>query len=316
MIVKNPTYVKVEVPAPSKFTQWVNKSLKSLTKEDLLEVTSFIDSMFSEQKELISVEMPDTITSLSNKLFRGCSSLEKVKLSKALKSIPLEAFAYCTNLTKIELPEGVTSIGGGLWNQGAFDSCTNLSVLVLPTTLNEIIQGTFSRTPTKNVYIKDIGAFSKIMCGASQVADVGGGALSPYRLYLNDVQVENLELPEDIYTIGKNIYNGILGLKTANLKNVSIINDYAFNGCKTLVTVTIGTNLTKINDNVFNNCITLSSITIDKPCITASDVPVLVNTNAIPSTAYIYVPDTATQTLYKSATNWSTIADRILVKEA
>jgi hypothetical protein len=98
------------------------------------------------------------------------------------------------------------------------------------------------------------------------------------------------------------------------MNNVIELKENCFQNSAKLTKVEIGSNLEVINAGVFSGCTALTEIIINKPCTTADQVPVLANTNAIPTTCTIYVPDSTTQSLFKSATNWIALKDRILVK--
>ena len=46
-------------------------------------------------------------------MFKGCSGLISIELPEGLTSIGIETFDSCTGLTNIAIPESVTSIGNG-----------------------------------------------------------------------------------------------------------------------------------------------------------------------------------------------------------
>lgn len=308
MIVKNPTYVKVEVPAPSKFTQFMNGTLTTVTEEDLAGATELRAKLFENLKNLVKVKVPDSVLSYGEGIFNVCDNLVSVKLSKNAQHITDIMFAYCTSLINVEFPEGVVSTG-----YQTFIGCSKLENISIPTTFTTFGARTFYRTEYnhKNIYIKNIDSFSKINCVNDNTMTVI--SLTSYSLFLNNSLVENLDTSAEY--IGQQIFYAS-ELKSANLNNVAYIGVSSFANSKLLASVIIGDDITAIKPSAFLNCIKLTEITINKICTVADDVPILESTNAIPSTAYIYVPDTATQNLYKSATNWSTIASRILVKEA
>ena len=60
---------------------------------------------------LTSVIIPDSVTYLGHSAFWYCSNLTDVELSRSLTSIPREAFRYCYSLTSVKIPESVVSIG-------------------------------------------------------------------------------------------------------------------------------------------------------------------------------------------------------------
>ena len=72
---------------------------------------------------LVSITMPDTITSIGYKAFWQVTTLKDVRLSENLETIGYQAFYNCTALTNVApfLPASVTTIG-----YSAFDTCQNL----------------------------------------------------------------------------------------------------------------------------------------------------------------------------------------------
>lgn len=75
--------------------------------------------------DMISLVIPDSVTSLYDYSFESCTSLCTVKLSNNLKSISQGAFKGCKSLTSIEIPDSVTSFGSE-----AFQNCTSLSEVI------------------------------------------------------------------------------------------------------------------------------------------------------------------------------------------
>ena len=60
---------------------------------------------------LVSVIIPETITSIKGAIFYSCSNLSNVVLPKTLTFIGERVFDYCSKLTTISIPNGVTEIG-------------------------------------------------------------------------------------------------------------------------------------------------------------------------------------------------------------
>lgn len=307
MIVKNPTYVKVEVPAPSKFTQFMNGTLTTVTEEDLAGATILRDYMFYQQKKLVKVEIPNSVKIIGQNALGSCDNLLKVKMPKLMTSVGEKAFYSAHSLQELEIPEGITNL------PNYFLLSNSLKKLYIPTTLATTSYLSFMYMSTSySIYIKDLSKFCNLELGYN--GDNGGWQGSNHKLYLNGTLITDLVTPDDCSIFGNGFERTTI--ITANLNKVMIIKHHAFYKATQLTSVTIGNQIEQIGVSAFKDCTSLTEIIINKSCTVAGDVPILVNTNAIPSTAYVYVPDTATQTLYKSATNWSTIADRILVKEA
>ena len=89
---------------------------------------------FMDCNGLISVDIPEGVTSIGNYAFQGCSKLTSISLPSTLESIGNYAFQSCSGLTgEIVIPEGVASIG-----KCAFEFCSKLTSISLPSTLESI----------------------------------------------------------------------------------------------------------------------------------------------------------------------------------
>ena len=69
------------------------------------------DSAFANCSGLISVTIPNSVTSIGDWAFEGCSGLTSVTIPNSVTSIGNGAFYYCTSLTSVTIPNSVTSIG-------------------------------------------------------------------------------------------------------------------------------------------------------------------------------------------------------------
>lgn len=118
-------------------------------------------------------------------------------------------------------------------------------------------------------------------------------------------------------------------------EGVTSIGNYAFWGCDSLKSITIPDSVTDIDNNVFGSCYSLESVTISKNiesigngafwgCDSLTDIYLrsttpftlysvysLATTSVSTVTATIHVP-VGSGNAYKSATNWSSFADKII----
>ena len=103
---------------------------------------------------LISVSIPDSVTSIGQYTFAACTSLTRVTIPSSVTSIGSNAFSGCTSLTSVTIPNSVTSIGSD-----AFHNCTSLtSVTVEATTAPTIQNNTFSNIKTNGTLIVPSGS--------------------------------------------------------------------------------------------------------------------------------------------------------------
>ncbi len=211
------------------------------------DVTTIKPELFKEFKNLKSITIPNTVTSIGNKAFWGCENLEKVNYIGTIdewaqikfddKSNPLThaknlyinnklvtkanitsatkindyAFYGCESLKIVEIQYGVNSIG-----EYAFSSCSNLTSIEISNNVTTIGQGAFYDCPIVIAKVPTIA-------------------------------IKHISQPK---------------LKTVVIKGGTSIGDYAFSSCSNLTSVTIGNSVTSIGDCAFMFCSSLTSITI------------------------------------------------------
>ncbi|MBQ2526610.1 MAG: leucine-rich repeat protein, partial [Bacteroidales bacterium] len=71
------------------------------------------DEAFRWCGDLISVTIPESVTSIGNDAFYDCENLASITIPEGVTSIGDGAFRGCKSLTSITIPEGVMSIGDG-----------------------------------------------------------------------------------------------------------------------------------------------------------------------------------------------------------
>lgn len=116
----------------------------------------------------------------------------------------------------------------------------------------------------------------------------------------------------NVKTISQIAFSGCTKLQEINLPNTSDIGQMAFNGCTLLAKVDFGM-VDTIGALTFQNCKVLNTV-----IIRYNGICTLTNISAFNSTpiktsdttGFIYVPSSLVES-YKSATNWSTYADKI-----
>ena len=143
---------------------------------------------FAGCSRLVTLDLPDTLTSIGASAFQGCTSLVTLDLPDTLTSIGAYAFTECTSLTTLDLPDTLTSIG-----KFAFERCTSLATLDLPDTLTSIGDGAFSGcTGVRRVLLPDALALkiaaSEVFEGCPVLAGKGITLHSDVRLVKNELR--------------------------------------------------------------------------------------------------------------------------------
>ena len=95
-------------------------------------VTVLYDRVFRGHEEIVSIEIPDTVTDIGAFVFDGCSGLRSITLPARCKY--LWQYAFCrSSIEEITLPEGIRTIA-----PFTFKDCRNLKKIVCNKGLVEI----------------------------------------------------------------------------------------------------------------------------------------------------------------------------------
>ena len=87
---------------------------------------------------LLSVSLPNTVTSIGDCAFADCDNLPSIDIPESVTQLGFAVFSGCTKLSKIVFPKGITTL-----REQMFVGCKNLSAVTLPSSLTEIEQSAF-----------------------------------------------------------------------------------------------------------------------------------------------------------------------------
>jgi len=110
---------------------------------------------------LVSVTIPNTVTSIGQGAFSDCSGLTNINIPANVTSIGLATFLNCTSLANITIPDSVTSIG-----EAAFQNCSSLTNINIPANVTSIGQ---------NAFFECINLFSVTFATGSNIPDANFG---------------------------------------------------------------------------------------------------------------------------------------------
>ena len=197
------------------------------------DVTRINAYAFYSCESIKSVDVPSSVTSIYYSAFSGCTGLTEITIPSSVTSIGWYTFEGCTSLKSVTIEEGVTGIG-----PYAFRDCTGLTEITIPSSVTSIYSSVFEGCSHLNeLTLPFIG----------EKAD-GTGAT-----YLG-------------YIFGASSYSENSKYVPSRLKKVTVtgdkIGDYAFDGCKYLTSITIGTGIKSMVNNAFGGCTSLAELTI------------------------------------------------------
>ena len=204
---------------------------------------------------LASLTIPNGVTTIEEGTFARCRSLTTITIPNSVTTIEGYAFAECWDLTTIIIPNNVTTIG-----EGAFNDCRGLTSVTLGSSLTNIGSKAFSECDKVNsVYIKDLSSW----CNYFTTKNTAPIFSSNYHLYLNEIEIEELTIPESINSLGNYVFYGCSYINSVIISNsVKTIGASAFEGCSKIEKLQLPDELQIIKNNSFKGCNNLKSVTI------------------------------------------------------
>ena len=111
-----------------------NNQLSTKPQEFILSrsLTNIPNYTFAACKDLKSIDIPDSVTSIGNYAFNR-AGITNIKISDSVTNIGSYAFSECDALNNIIIPYGVTSI-----ENGTFSDCSSLSNIIIPNSVTNI----------------------------------------------------------------------------------------------------------------------------------------------------------------------------------
>ena len=183
-------------------------------------LTKIEDNAFElNSNSLISLKLPESVTSIGEKAFAKCYSLKSISLPSSLASIGAAAFRYCSSLESITIPSGVTGIDrqtfescsslssvtilGNITSIGtsAFLNCKELSSITLPDSVTHISSRAFEGTA--------IESFS-FPSGVTGFADV----FSDYTNNSYNTSLKSVTIPDSVTQIDRRAFAGCTSLSS------------------------------------------------------------------------------------------------------
>lgn len=99
---------------------------------------------------LLTVSLPNSLSTIGNSAFSCCTSLQSIKIPKNVTSIGDYAFLNCTALKNIDLPDDLEII-----SESCFEDCISLKSIEFPSKLTAICYHAFCYSGLESIDIKN-----------------------------------------------------------------------------------------------------------------------------------------------------------------
>ena len=257
-------------------------NLSSVVFTSPSQITSIVNSAFSNCSSLSSIEIPQSVTSIGNYAFENCSSLSSIVIPEKVTSLGYRAFQNCSELSSVRLGSLITQI-----EDYTFNGCINLNDINFPEGLTKISQYAFQDTgaissdfPTSLASIGTRAFFnsgitkavlrSGITCGtrafygckglASLEIEDGVPSISDYCFY-ETTALPLVNIPSSVTSIGNYAFRGS-GIKSVSFNEGTVnIGIQAFSQ-SSITSVVLPYSVEAVGEGAFGNCNSLKSVTI------------------------------------------------------
>ena len=244
--------------------------------EGTLSITGYA---FENCVGLISIDIPNSVTSIGYNAFSGCSGLLSVTIGNGVTSIGSSAFQDCISLPSITIPNSVTFI-----SSDAFAGCTALTSIDIPSSVTLIGGNAFANTAWYNNQPDGLVYAGKVA----------------YKYKGTMPDNTSITLKEGTLGIAGSAFLDCSGLASITIPNgVTHIGYRALEGCSNLTSIAFPNSVISLGYRIIADCNRLTSIVsyMEKPCETSCFLHHY-------STAVLYVPLKCLE-LYQNTSDWN-----------
>lgn len=258
----------------------------------------------TNSNKLATVNIGANVKTIGKNAFKAVATLTSVTFGAAVETIGESAFEQ-TKIATLTLPASLQTIGAKafygngtnyptfstvaipatVWAIGssAFEGCENLSTVTLAASskLYQIGNGAFAYTSLSELDLSNATEYNPTPATASAKTGMvffgeDGADFGPFTssgAHALTSLIAKVVLPTTCRTIYSSAFKGLQYLSEIDLKNVTTIGANAFNGCKALAAVAIGTaiadnttgfNGVAIGANAFEGCVKLATVEVGK----------------------------------------------------
>ncbi len=234
---------------------------------------------------LISLTLPETLTSIGTNAFTSCWRLTSLTLPDRVTNISREAFSWCRGVTNVAIGMHVASIG-----EQAFNGCTALTDVTLPSSVTSIGEQAFSTCSVlaritvdehNANYIDKEGVLlnreqtTLLQCPGGKIGSFDVPSTVTNILHSAFVLcrgLTNITLPDSLISIGPWAFAWCSGLTSIAVPNGTIdIGVAGFYACTGITNIALPSSVISMGEEVFGYCYGLQHITLPNSLLAIPD---------------------------------------------
>ena len=198
-----------------------NYPVDNIQKFSELNVKGICSGAFKNNDKITYIDLPETLDDIYTSTFEGCSNLEAIDGSHSeLNSIGKRAFADCEELKLVNFPAALSSLGDEAFSNTAITEVPELG------NLQSIGKGVFAGcTRLQSVNYKLDKVYENMFHGCSSLTSISWGD--------GNANIDNVTF------IGEGAFAGTAFTEFVFPKNVYSIEDYVFENCTSLETLSL-----------------------------------------------------------------------------
>ncbi len=243
---------------------WMDSYKKSITNVVIEDGITELDHawMFDHCDNMVSLQLPNTLTKIGRYTFIYCEGLKSVTLPSSLTFLGDQAFAGCVSLTEITIPKSVTECGGACFRDSGvkkatfepgttvvldniFRGCGALETVDIPSSVTKIDSFAFDGCTN----LKSI-TFPK---GLTYIGD---------QTFSKCESLTEATIPKGVTECGGHCFSGS-GLKTVTLEDgLTVVPAFMFAKSEKLTTIYFPQSIKKIEYDAFSGCTSLTEVTL------------------------------------------------------
>ena len=237
----------------------VNIPSEVVVDSESIPVKEIGSRVFEDSTTIISITIPDSVTTIGNSAFSGCDSLTSIIIPDSVTTIGYYAFENCSNLTiyceAASEPDGWSSswnisacpVVWGYTGIGAEYNGFEYAVCIDSEGNKYITITGYDGIDTDVIVPDTISVDGEDI----HVTTIGDSAF-----YDNDT-ITSVTIGNNVTTIGERAFYNCDNLTTVTIgenSQLTTIGSYAFYGCSSLTSITVPNNVTTIGTSAFYGC--------------------------------------------------------------